>query len=110
MNINTCYWCNYPIDILGYCFICKNKHDLKYVYTGYINIKDEGNLKYCSEIGLIINDIHYNIMLEFCNLYSGASVNETIICEGGRRILTLSGYPLAPANVKEKLKSYLVFS
>jgi hypothetical protein len=111
MKTETCYFCNSIINIDGYCRACKDKYNLDYVFTGYFDKENNGDLKpSSSQIGLYINDIYYYVVLRFLNYHTYVPFNETNIYRGGKPVLKLSGYPFTPANIKNKLKTYLVFS
>jgi hypothetical protein len=111
MKTLTCYFCNSIINNPNYCNTCKDKYDLEYVYTGYIDDKNNGDLKlYYSEIEVYINKIIYGIELKFIDWDTYAPVNDTKIYRNRELILTLPGCPFTPANIKDKLKSYILFS
>jgi hypothetical protein len=115
MKTQTCYFCNSTLDEISTCKACKDKYGLDYVYTGYIDVNHNGNhnddLKLLSStIGLYINQIYYNVIFKFLNYNTLTSINETIIYGDGKLILTLPGYPFAPANLKTKLKLYVLLS
>jgi hypothetical protein len=111
MKTLTCYFCNSIINNPNYCNTCKDKYDLEYVYTGYIDFKNNGDLKLgFSEIGVCINEIHYRVVLRFLDYSTDTSINETKIYAGNTHILMLPGYPFTPANIKDKLKLYVLLS
>jgi hypothetical protein len=110
MKTNTCYFCNPTLKECSPCQACQDKYNLDYVYTRYIDTEHNGDLKlYFSEIGLNINGIYYYVRLRFLD-YTYAPINETRIYVNHKLILTLPGYPFTPANIKDKLKLYLLFS
>jgi hypothetical protein len=109
MKTKTCYFCSSILN-RGDCQSCKDKYNLEYVYTSYFDRENNGDIKLnCSGIGLNINGINYYVVLRFWEYFTKAPMNETKIYGGGKYILTLPGYPFTPANVKEKLKTYLMF-
>jgi hypothetical protein len=123
MKIKTCYFCNSALNGYWHCQACEATYDLEYVYNNYV---DDSRLCYSSifkvnyklllVIGVNINEIHYRVILRFLDWDTYAPVNETeiydktIIYVDNNPILTLQGYPLTPANIKDKLKTYLLFS
>jgi hypothetical protein len=113
MKTKTCYFCSSALDNIGCCQACKDKYDLNYVYTEYININDNGDLKlYYSRIQVPINEKQYNIVLMFLDLHTHTSINETRIYLFGavEHIATLPICSWNLANIKNKLKLYLLFS
>jgi hypothetical protein len=92
--------------------VCRYKYDLDYVFTGYVTVSYSQDLKaYYAVIGAIINNIQYSIEFFFLDS-QGVPLNtiQTNIYGNNIHILTLPGYSLTPANIKEKLKSYILFS
>jgi hypothetical protein len=110
MIANICYFCNSIINESDSCQVCEYKYDLDHVSTHYIGTEHNGDLKlYFSDFGLNINGIYYHVVLNFLDWHTYASMNETEILRNHKLILTLPGYPFTPANVKDKLKTYLTF-
>jgi hypothetical protein len=111
MKTKVCYFCNSTLNGDGYCRACKDKYNLDYVYTRYFDRKNNDDYKlYYSGIGLYINEIYYHVELKFIDWDTYTPINETNIYVNHKLILTLPGYPFTPANVKDKLKKYLLFS
>jgi hypothetical protein len=113
MKTETCYFCNSILNNVNCCQTCRDAYGLDYVYTTYISDKNNNDLMtYYSEIGVTINKIQYSIDYQFLDCETFIPINkiETGIYGGSKFILMLPGRPFTPANIKEKLKLYLIFS
>jgi hypothetical protein len=118
MKTQICYFCKSTLGGDNLCQICKDKYGLILVYTEYNitnisyitdNIIDDNLKLYYSAIILDVNSVRYHIGARHSNYGTSVPVNETAIYRNHNYILTVPGYPFTPANVKEKLKTYLIF-
>jgi hypothetical protein len=108
MNTKVCYFCNSILDIFYHCQICQDKYDINGVVYVYGSNDDDAH-DYI-RIAIDINEIHYHVLLIFYDYIAGAPINETRIYGACEYITTLPGHPLTPANIRDKLKTYLIFS
>jgi hypothetical protein len=102
MTDHTCYFCQGQISPVDFCWRCSNDNDLSSVFTIY-----EDGYPIVAHIYLKPTPRH---QWHVCLWITGNYTEIENVGVGSVELLRFAGLPLTPANVKDKLKLYLLFS